>query len=791
MFLASPDSVVGFNHRTISAVSLAASPALNDKTVELPLRPPSVPARVAEIAAGLLTAPNAPWPDCDSAPAIPGYEIIGFLGRGGMGVVYKAFHEPLQRIVALKMISTGFRAKPDELARFRTETEAIAALQHPGIVQIYDVGEHDGRPYCALEYVAGGSLAERVTGQLQPAAAAHLVESLARAVHYAHERGIVHRDLKPGNILLSELPHQVSSDQTQSWPSATLATDFHLPAPKISDFGVAKRLEADACHTCTGDIVGTPSYMSPEQAASRKDVGPAADLYALGAILYKLLSGRPPFDGESPMEVLDQVRSADPVPLRQLRPNLPRDVETICLKCMAKEPQRRYDSAAGLADDLARFLEGRPILARPVGIIERAWRWSRRRPGVAALVLVLAVILCVGCTLVLSQWRKAEALAKENGQARERAEEYHRRAQVVVERLTQVGDELADRPYVDRTRAAALEEVLRYYQGFVDEGHGDRVARHDVARAALRAGIVRLQLGQFEAALSVLRQAGDLLDGLLAESPTDLGLRGERADCYLNIGHVFKSTARFAEALTPYQQSIVLREGLCVELSGSAEQVSKLAYVLANWSAVRRRSGPDESDVAGITLQRAVRVLRPILTADPDHPGHRQTMAIVLEELGRQHWVRRRVPAAETALRQATELYQQLVRERPDAQRRYYVARTKMRMARVLNGTDRPADAAALCQEAAVLSERIIAEFPGCSAYRSGLTSIFEEWRRALAVLNCRDQEKLVIRQALAHVERLAADFPDDPAHCTALIHWRVCLKACESTAISLPQERG
>ncbi|HXG10786.1 MAG TPA: serine/threonine-protein kinase [Gemmataceae bacterium] len=284
-----------------------------------------------------------------AVPNIAGYEILEVLGQGGMGVVYKARQTRLNRLVALKMIRAGANAGPQELERFRTEAEAVARLEHPNIVQIYEIGEQGGRPFLALEFVRGGSLARRLDGTPLPACqAARLVQTLARAVHHAHQQGIVHRDLKPANVLLT-------ADGT----------------PKIADFGLAKRLDADRGQTQTGAVLGSPSYMAPEQAEGRiKEIGPAVDIYALGAILYELLTGRPPFQGATLLETLEQVRGHDPVPPRDLQPSVPRDLETVCLKCLEKTPGRRYASALELADDLQRFLDGDPIRARSATLLD-------------------------------------------------------------------------------------------------------------------------------------------------------------------------------------------------------------------------------------------------------------------------------------------------------------------------------------------------------------------------------------------------------------------------------------
>jgi hypothetical protein len=302
---------------------------------------------------------------------IPGYEILGELGRGAMGVIYQARQVKLNRLVAIKMILDGPHAVADQLERFRREAEAVARLQHPHIVQVYDFGEQEGRPFFAMELVEGTDLKARLdAGPLPPGQAAVLLQALAQAVHYAHEHGIIHRDLKPANVLLTR-------DGT----------------PKVTDFGLAKYLEGDAGQTRSGAILGTPSYMAPEQAAGQtRGVGPLSDVYALGAILYELLTGRPPFRGATAVETLEQVRFQDPVPPSGLRPGVRRDLETICLKAMAKEPARRYASALELADDLARFEAGEPIRARREGLVRRLGRRLDRLPATLGFILAMALI---------------------------------------------------------------------------------------------------------------------------------------------------------------------------------------------------------------------------------------------------------------------------------------------------------------------------------------------------------------------------------------------------------------
>lgn len=305
-------------------------------------------------------------------PKIKGYEILSELGRGGMGVVYLAHQEGLDRFVALKMIISGGQAGSDELTRFRTEAAAISRLQHPNLVQIYEVGEQDGRPFFSLEFVDGGNLDDRYNGKPQPPRdAAKMIETLARAMHAVHLKGIVHRDLKPANVMLM-------ADGT----------------PKISDFGLAKRMDSGIGNTQTGAIMGTPSYMAPEQAAGKsREVGPHTDVYALGSMLYEFLSGRPPFMADTAWDTIVQVVSQEPLPPSKLAPKLPRDLDTICLKSLEKNPKKRYATAEELADDLARFLRNEPIHARPIGIHERFVKWVKRRPGLASAALISTAAL--------------------------------------------------------------------------------------------------------------------------------------------------------------------------------------------------------------------------------------------------------------------------------------------------------------------------------------------------------------------------------------------------------------
>jgi predicted Ser/Thr protein kinase len=341
----------------------------------------------------------------DALPRIPGYEVLRVLDQGGMGVVFEARQVELGRKVAVKMIANS-HLDAALVARFRKEAESVARLHHPNVIQIFEVGQVGGRPFFSMEYVGGGNLKQRLAQQpMTPRQAAEVVEALARAVHLVHELGIIHRDLKPANVML--------------------ATDG---TPKITDFGIAKRLDEELGQTLTGEVMGTPSYMAPEQAeGDKKQIGRPTDVYGLGAIFYEMLTGRPPFEGTSALAAMKMVTTEEPTPPSAISPNVPADLEAICLKCLEKSPARRYPSAQDLADDLRRFLSGQPVTARPAGRARRAWRWVRQHPGIVALVLLVLILAMIPLGLYLR-------VRHEKQQLRRRAEQLAPQVREILQR---------------------------------------------------------------------------------------------------------------------------------------------------------------------------------------------------------------------------------------------------------------------------------------------------------------------------------------------------------------------
>jgi tetratricopeptide (TPR) repeat protein/tRNA A-37 threonylcarbamoyl transferase component Bud32 len=460
-------------------------------------------------------AEAGPLPERE-AHAFGDYELLAVLGQGGMGTVYKARQKGLNRLVALKMIRLSSLGWETEVQRFRNEAEMVALLDHPQIVPVYEVGQVEGQPYFCMKLIDGGSLAGHLARfRDDPRAAAQLVALIARAVHHAHQRGILHRDLKPSNILLDAAGQ-----------------------PYVTDFGLAKRLEADASLTQSGALVGTPSYMAPEQASGKNGlITTATDVYGLGAVLYALLTGKPPFHGETVLDTLERVKGCEPEPPTGHNRQVDRDLEIICLKCLEKDPQRRYGSAAELADDLERWLAGEPIRARPVGRASHLWRWCRRNPvpsGLVAtttLLVVLGVVgLAVGARLVWrekEQTREALAEARTNYAVaeaqRRRAETNFRQAYWTIEALLCAFDpDRSSRPVsVTELKQWQTERALRFLAPLREDPSEEPAARLQKGVAHVHAGRVYQVLREREKAQKAFRQAIAVFERLVQDFPDD------------------------------------------------------------------------------------------------------------------------------------------------------------------------------------------------------------------------------------------------------------------------------
>jgi hypothetical protein len=655
-------------------VTPTVDPAVDLPTTEGPPPPERVPSRVH----------------------LPGYEILGELGRGGMGVVYQARQVALKRLVALKMILSGTHAGLQELARFRTEAEAVAHLQHPHIVQIYEVGEHEGNPYFALEYVDGGTLQQKLAGKpLPPREAAQLVETLARAMHAAHLRGIVHRDLKPANVLL--------------------AADGQ---PKISDFGLAKRLDDEAGQTRTGAIMGTPSYMAPEQASGVvKRIGPAADIYALGAILYEGLSGRPPFVGETAWDTIALVITEEPVPPRRLNAKVPRDLETICLKCLHKEPGKRYASAADLADDLQRFCRDEPIRARPVGRMERLWRWGRRNPKDAGLIAagILAVVLGSATYVWIADSRLTARLETE------RARKNLALALQTADAILVQANGLKEFSLVSPSRTEAiLEDAVGRADQVFASGQETPELLEKKAQVLLTYSEVYEHLGNTTRALDTAKTAGEIFRRLLHEQ------QPERTAWLDGLAHSRR------------------RQGIVLAFRGQHQQ-------------------------AGQELQAAVRLHQELNTAYPAEPRWQLHLAQSRIVLGQHFQAQRDQAAAAQELRNAHDLLSSLHEQDPvnrDVQYELARADTELGVGEFLQASEKANFARACREHLRPALERVTTlrtQEPGNPTWQRQQILLQQYLGRMLLTFDPNEGEKY-LRESLAGAESLVRLDPANAA---------------------------
>jgi eukaryotic-like serine/threonine-protein kinase len=692
--------------------------------------------------------------------AVAGYQILGELGRGGMGVVYKARQPGANRIVALKMVLNSGHAGQEALIRFRIEAEAIALLQHPNIVQLYEAGEADGCPFFSLEFVEGDSLSKKIEDVPQPAReSAHMVQRLAEAMYVAHQRGIIHRDLKPANVLL------------------TLDG-----VPKITDFGLAKRFEDQSQgQTRTGAIMGTPSYMAPEQAEGRtKETGPAADIYSLGAILYDMLTGRPPFRGSTLLETLQQVKTLAPVAPKRLQPSLPYDLQTICLKSLEKEPTKRYATAGALAEDLRRFLAGEPILARPTPWYERSWKWVKRRPAAASLIAVLVLgsisLLTLGGLWLDSERRSAEAVAvveskraADQAAAREKeeilrkaAERNFKRAKAAVdEMLSEVGqDRLRSIPQMEPIRRDLLKKAKTFYDEFMTEQSADPAIRLEAALAQQRVADILEKLGDTAFALKAYDSALNLFQRLDQEFPDQKEIKKGYANVANNYGNLFKELKRNRDAEQNYKLALQLRETLHAQEPANAEIALELAKSHNNWAQILSAQGNGKG--AAEEFQKSRQILDS-LALNPGGSRFTTELARTLNNLGILQNLLGANAAAEATLAQAGIILRDLVAKEPDDPgHRQDQAQNLFLQARLFRDTDvKKAEADYL--EAVQLQDRLVKDFLYTPAYRQELANSFSDLAILLQTTGRQKEADDAYNQALDLQRKIVKDFSHLP----------------------------
>jgi tetratricopeptide (TPR) repeat protein len=575
---------------------------------------------------------RGPWSSPTEFPAvvrIPGYELLGELGRGGMGVVYKARHEGLNRVVAVKVMIGGAFASPADKARFRLEAESVARLHHPNVVQVYDVGEYAGIGFITFEFVDGPTLRHWQNGRaVQPAHAARLGASVARAVQHAHDAGIVHRDLKPANILLQGVPVEGEPANHKGKEAGACPT----PVPKVTDFGLAKPLDGGANLTATGVACGTPNYMAPEQIRGGPGSGlPSADIWGVGTLLYEMLTGRPPYGGTDAAGIMNDILLMEPPPVTQYAPGVPRDLAVIVAKCLEKEPARRYLTAGDLAADLERYLAGDSILARPVSPARRAARWVQRNPLLAgfgvALVLGLAVVSVVAGALLRAVGREHAARAEE-ARLRKAADDEAVASSAVREglkaALTRAGEALAA---AQHEKARAEVERIRAEENLA------------LARRAVRHVVTVIRSVPAEEAPAHLPVFRELLAGaepflarFLQPREADAETRFEQAEVARDLGGIEGDLGRFQRSRDYYLRAATLFRDLAAERHSHPVYRREFGYSLAMAGAVSRELGKPDAD--GLLRDGLAELQRQ--TASPNDPE-------VMDHLVRVHLAASRV----------------------------------------------------------------------------------------------------------------------------------------------------
>jgi tetratricopeptide (TPR) repeat protein len=687
----------------------------------------------------------------DLAP-VPGYTILNELGRGGMGVVYRAKQLGLNRLVALKMILSG-KGSRKERELFRLEAEVIARLKHPNIVQIFEIGEHNDSLYFSLEFVEGGSLADVLDRQRPtPIEAARIMLSLAEAMDAAHSQGIVHRDLKPANVLMSG-------------PAGAPLGEL---VPRITDFGLVKLVNEGHAHSHSCSIMGTPSYMPPEQAEGRNhQIGPPADIYALGAVLYDLLVGAPPFRGSSVVETLELVCTAAPKPPREFNPAVPHDLQVICLKCLEKEPEKRYRSARELANDLRAFLNGAPISARSYSTSERAWKWVRRRPTAAALLLVsvMALVgLAAGGVVIAKQQselaheeqrrlEESEALRKKAEQEWERAEANFREARAAVDELRLIGHRrLSSVPHVEGIRRELLEKALAFNERF-SAINGDLPAqRQEVGRAHLHMAEIQELLGRQKEAERSYRSALASFTRLLAEESDSVEHRRDLAITWNDLAILQAATNRHEEAEKSFADAIALKAGL---VSESADNDRKRDLARSYESRGDTRLVQKQPKEAEADYQEALRLLQGI-------PREQclEDIAAVHASLGAL-WTKSQPGKAAGFHEQAIADWTALVKQSSEPRYRQELATALSNRGALAHLQARPKDAEADYEEATRLLTKLTGEFRAVTAHREALANVHHNHGQLLRDLGRHEESAKVWRAALPLWRRLVEDFPE------------------------------
>ncbi len=656
------------------------------------------------------------------------YDILDKIGHGGMGLVLKARQRRLKRIVALKLIKVGQLAEEQEVARFLVEARAAAHLKHPNIVAVYDVGEHQGSPFFTMEYVEGQSLHKLISERpLQPQRAAIIIRKLALAVGYAHEAGILHRDLKPQNILLDKYEE-----------------------PKITDFGLATNAQENSQLTATGTVLGTPSYMPPEQARGKhEEMGKWSDVYSLGATLYETLVGRPPFTAATLGETLQQVMTVDPVSLRSLNPAIPRDLETICLKCLEKSPARRYQTGNELADELQRYLDDRPILARPTSRTEKFVRWCRRNPFIAgsiAAVSVAAVVAIISLWIGLSQ---AIAAKEETKEALDQS------MNMVDDLLVGINEEtLLEQPGMQPIKAKIYAKAQANYEKLLPKLEKSKQLPENIALVKSQMGLVKVQLGDRKEGLRLMTEANAAMEKMHEKDAKNVKVLTNLSKVKTEIGRLYFNQRDLKAASAPILQALELRRKLIELEPENIEAGQLLANSEMNVGLLEEDLGHAQKALE--QYEAAQRRRKELLRKEPANVGILRDQAKGLSELGvfraRQQKLREAEELFEQAEKAFTSLTDRKDRQLDDLLNHGIVLRRLGDMAAVTNDEKKLNIAIERYMKSVKLLEELVTANPNVGIYRGTLAAA----KLNLAQLH---QRKKNAREAFALLTSAFDDF--------------------------------